>query len=47
MGRCHSKIVNPLDDEAKKVDYETRKNISEEVPLLINPFLENPENILI
>ncbi len=33
----------PLDDEAKKVDYETRKNISEEVPLLINPLLENPE----
>jgi uncharacterized protein (TIGR02646 family) len=43
---CNSHLKRthfPLDDESKKVGYESRKGISEEVPLLINPLLENPE----
>lgn len=44
-GECNRKykgIKFPLLDEAKRVDYISRKNMHEERPLLVNPFFDNP-----
>ena len=43
-GECNRsyKSANfPLDDEKNRVDYDTKDLISSEIPLLINPLLEN------